>query len=268
MSAARLYCVGTHHKTGTVWMRRVWRDIGEALDIPFVGVHRPGIWREKVPASGRAIVVNWGGKFAPDLWEQSDARFLHIIRDPRDVLLSGARYHETTNAPTEKFLHKPRKDLGGKTYQQHMQSLPRPEDRLAFEMDEMHAKTLAEMLAWPYGHERAFDVRYEDLIVDTECELFAQALAFFELSQAEIDTCKEIFFNNSIFGGLAADPSVGRTKNHVKSGKPAQWITKMPAETAGLYCTRHAQDLITLGYEADANWVSRLTPAASESQQA
>jgi hypothetical protein len=261
MSGVRLYCVGTHHKTGTVWMRRVWREIGETLGIPFIGVHRPGIWREKVPQTGRAIVVNWGGKFAPDLWDQSDARFMHIIRDPRDVLLSGARYHETTTAPTEKFLHKPRKDLDGKTYQQHMQSLSRPEDKLAFEMAEMHAKTLDEMLAWPYGHDRAFDIRYEDLIVDTDCELFARALAFFELSKTEIETCKGIFFQNSIFGGLAADPSQGRTKNHVKSGKPAQWITKMPPETAELYRKTHAKDLVSLGYEQDENWLERLQPA-------
>lgn len=261
MSGVRLICVGTHHKTGTVWMRRVWREIGETLGIPFIGVHRPAIWRQKVPDSGRAIVVNWGGKFAPDLWDQPDARFLHIIRDPRDVLLSGARYHETTTAPTEKFLHKPRKDLGGKTYQQHMQALPGVDEKLSFEMTEMHAKTLSEMLAWPYGHERAFDIRYEDLIVDTDCELFGRALAFFELSDAEIDICKKIFYENSIFGGLAADPSQGRTKNHVKSGKPAQWITKLPPKTAELYRKTHGQDLVTLGYEDGLDWLDRLQPS-------
>ncbi|MFC3118153.1 hypothetical protein ACFOHS_07595 [Jhaorihella thermophila] len=103
MSAApRILCVGTHHKTGTVWMRRVWREIAQALDIPFQPVHRPEKWAEKLPAQGRVIVPNWGGRFAPDLWEREDARFLHVIRDPRDVLLSGARYHDSTSAPTEK----------------------------------------------------------------------------------------------------------------------------------------------------------------------
>ncbi len=255
---ARILCVGTHHKTGTVWMRRVWREIAQALDLAFVGVHRPGVWREKIPDTGRVVAVNWGGKFAKDLWDQEDARFLHVIRDPRDVLLSGARYHDTTSAPTEKWLFKPRDDLDGKSYQQHLQSLARPEDKLVFEMGEMHQKSMDEMRAWPYGHARAFDVRYEDLIVDTDCALFSEALKFMDFSEEEIAIGARIFYANSIFGGLADNPEEGRTKTHVKSGKPAQWVTKLPVEVARLYLDRHGDDLIALGYEQDKNWLARL----------
>ena len=256
----RLLCIGTHHKTGTVWMRRVWRELAQTLDLPFIGIHRPGIWREKVPTTGRAVIVNWGGKFAPDLWEQEDARFMHVIRDPRDVLLSGARYHDSTNAPTEKWLYKPRADLDGRSYQQHMQSLPHQNDKLMFEMGEMHLKTLNEMRSWPYGHERAFDIRYEDLIVDTDCALLKKALSFMGMSAAEIEAGAKIFYDNSIFGGLAANPSEGRTKTHVKSGKPAQWITKLPETVAERYLQAHGQDLIALGYEEDGSWIGRLRP--------
>ena len=255
----RILCVGTHHKTGTVWMRRVWRQMAEVLGIPFVPIHRPEKFG-RIPDKGRVIVPNWGGKFAPELWAREDARFLHVIRDPRDVLLSGARYHDSTSAPTEKFLYKPRADLGGQSYQQHMQAMGRTEDKLAFEMGEMHQKTLSEMLAWPYGHARAFDIRYEDLIVDTQCMLFAKALEFMGFSGSEVETGIKIFYENSIFGGLAQNPAEGRTKTHVKSGKPAQWVTKLPRETAELYRDRHGSDLITLGYEADENWIARLNP--------
>ncbi|MFC6687598.1 sulfotransferase family protein [Jhaorihella thermophila] len=263
MSAApRILCVGTHHKTGTVWMRRVWREIAQALDIPFQPVHRPEKWAEKLPAQGRVIVPNWGGRFAPDLWEREDARFLHVIRDPRDVLLSGARYHDSTSAPTEKWLYRPDPKLGGKSYQQYMRSLARPEDKLAFEMQGMHLKTLTEMLAWPYGHARAFDIRYEDLIVDTDCTLFSKALRFMGFDEDEVETGARIFYENSIFGGLADNPDEGRTRTHVKSGKPAQWVTNLPVETAELYLRRHGADLIALGYETDETWLGRLAPGS------
>ncbi|WP_095587393.1 hypothetical protein [Actibacterium ureilyticum] len=238
-------------------MRRVFRDIGKALDIPFLGIHRPEKW-ERIPAHGRVIVVNWGARFAPELKAQQDARFFHLIRDPRDVLLSGARYHETTTMQTETFLFKPRRDLGGRTYQEHLQALPTLEDKLAFEMAEMHRKTLDQMLDWDYGAARNIDLRYEDLIGDTDCQLFAKVLRFFGFNEDEIATGCEIFVANSLFGGLAQSTETGRAKTHVKSGKAAQWVTALPPQTAALYLERHGDDLITLGYEQDKTWLGRL----------
>lgn len=238
-------------------MRRVFRGISEALNIPLIGIHRPQKW-DRVPTDGRVIVVNWGARFAPELKAMEDARFFHLIRDPRDVLLSGARYHETTAMQTEGFLFKPRTDLGGKSYQQHLQSLPTLADKLAFEMAEMHQKTLAQMLDWDYGAARNIDLRYEDLIEDTDCTLFAAVLEFFGLTPDEIKTGCEIFEANSLFGGLAKGTEGSRARTHVKSGKAAQWTTALPPETAQLYLDRHGDDLIALGYEKDKEWLSRL----------
>lgn len=263
----RVLCVGTHHKTGTVWMRTVFRDIAQALDIPLLAIHRTRKYT-RIPSEGRVIVVNWGGQFAPELWQQEDARFFHLIRDPRDVLLSGARYHESTSMRTEKFLYEPRAELAGKSYQEHLQSLPTVEDKLKFEMGESHHKTLKQMLAWPYGHPQALDVRYENLIVDTGAELFAEVLGFFGFSNDEIRQGCEIFIKNSLFGGLADAKPTGRTASHVKSGKPAQWIAGLPVKTAKLYHEKHAADLIALGYETDDNWLGRLTSPIKMKQTA
>lgn len=174
------------------------------------------------------------------------------------MLLSGARYHETTQMQTEGFLFKPRADLGGQTYQQHLQSLETFEDKLAFEMAETHRKTLAQMLDWDYGAPRNIDLRYEDLIADTECKLFTQVLEFFGFEADEIRKGCEIFVENSLFGGLAKGTEGGRAKTHVKSGKAAQWVTALPPATAQLYLDRHGDDLIALGYEQDKEWLARL----------
>ncbi|HHS89338.1 MAG TPA: hypothetical protein ENJ26_03110 [Rhodobacteraceae bacterium] len=261
----RILCVGTHHKTGTVWMRSVFREISEVLNIPLMGIHRPRKYT-RIPDEGRVIVVNWGSRFAPELWDRPDARFFHLIRDPRDVLLSGARYHETTAMRTERFLYEPRDDLGGKSYQEHLRSLPGLEEKLAFEMAEAHRRTLAEMLDWPYGHQRALDLRYEDLIVDTKARLFAEVLEFFGFAAEEIEKGCKIFVKNSLFGGLADGGVSGRSASHVKSGKPAQWMRALPAATARLYHEKHADDLIALGYETDASWLAQATKEAAKPQ--
>ncbi|WP_146345924.1 sulfotransferase [Falsiphaeobacter marinintestinus] len=263
MTEPRVLCVGTHHKTGTVWMRRVFREIGQLLDIPMIGVHRPEKWG-RVPDTGRVIVVNWAGRFAPELRNRPDARLFHLIRDPRDVLLSGARYHESTEMQTEKFLFKERPDLGGKTYQAHMQGLATLDDKLAFEMGEMHLKTLTQMLEWDAENPRALDLRYEDLIGDEDCALFTQVLKSFGFNDEEVQKSCEIFVKNSLFGGHSG----GRTKTHVKSGKAAQWVTALPPTTAQLYLERHGDDLITLGYETDKTWIDRLNyQPKSETQE-
>ena len=37
---ARFLCIGTHHKTGTIWMRKVFRAIKEDQNIPFMQCYR------------------------------------------------------------------------------------------------------------------------------------------------------------------------------------------------------------------------------------
>lgn len=260
----RILCIGTHHKTGTVWMRRVWMQIAEALDIPFVPVHNPARW-QKIPDEGRAIVVNWSSLFAPDLFERGDARFLHIIRDPRDVMLSGARYHENSPGAQERFLHSPRADLDGLSYQQHLQSLDRLEDKLEFEMRNQHRRTLEEMRAWPYGHPRSIDLRYEDLIADTDCSLFEGVLRIFGFDNDEVAVATKIYFDNSLFGGLKGETEAGRLDTHFVSGRAGQWRQQLPRETAELYLSRYGDDLIALGYERDAGWLDAVaaTPQAN-----
>lgn len=256
---ARILCVGTHHKTGTSWMQGVFFNLGKALDIPVIRVPVPREWRQKVPAEGRVIVVNWRARFHASLLANDEARFFHLIRDPRDVLLSGAHYHETTDGKYEKFLYYPRDELGGKTYQEYIRSLPSREEKLAFEMGGKHAETMAQMRRWDYANPRSFEVRYEDLIVDDDCAIFSEALRFFGFSDDEVAIGAKVFHENSLFGEKGKEL---RARDHVKSGKPAQWISKLPRSVAELYLQRHGDDLIKLGYETDKGWLDRLGPAA------
>ncbi|PWE29264.1 hypothetical protein DDZ14_18005 [Maritimibacter sp. 55A14] len=258
--APRLICVGTHHKTGTIWMQTVFKRISRDLSI-FSKQVRPRAMAE-VPAGARAILVNWSSAFPAELRTMSDARFLHMIRDPRDVLISGAKYHLTAPVRGEKFLHVPRDDLGGLTYQQHLNALPDDLSRLRFEMENKHLATLREMLAWDYGDPAVFELRYETLIRDESCAIFTDALRFLGFDGEELETCRDIFWRNSLFGGLREGRS-GRVAGHVNSGAVAQWKRKLPLEIAEEYRDRHGDDLIALGYECDKNWLDEITEAAA-----
>lgn len=257
-TAPRLLCVGTHHKTGTIWMRRVFRAIARELGLLYQFVHR-AIRLDALPQQGRAILFNWSSRFSPELLNNKVTRILHLIRDPRDVLISGMKYHQIAPLAGEEFLHKPRHDLNGKTYQQHLKSLPDDTEKLMFEMHNKHRETLTEMLDWDYRNQNCLELRYEDLMLDKGCHLFEKFLRGFGFRADEIAKGKQIFWNNSLFGGLAKpDQRDDRIALHVQSGAIAQWQTALPREVAEEYLHQHGDDLIALGYENDKNWLDRL----------
>lgn len=260
--APRLFCIGTHHKTGTLWMRAVFRRLANALGVAH-HVTFPNQGLRLVTEAERVFLFQWSSKFPPELLDRPDARILHMIRDPRDVLLSGMRYHLHAPVEGEQFLHEARDDLGGKTYQQHLNALPDETDRLLFEMREKHARTLAEMLAWE-ARPNTIEVRYEDLMQDTDGTAFRDHLRNLGLPEPEVETGAKIFWEKSLFGGLADEAArVDRIKAHVASGKVAQWRDHLPEAVADAYADAHGQALVDLGYEEHPTaWLEDLRRAA------
>ncbi|MEM6727462.1 MAG: hypothetical protein AAF618_03075 [Pseudomonadota bacterium] len=257
----RLLCLATHHKTGTVWMRKVMHAYMTATGVPVHGCYS----RRKVdelPSEGPVIVVNWSGMFPRRLWLKEEARFLHVIRDPRDVLLSGMRYHQVAKLGKEKFLQETREEWGGMSYQEHLKALPDDTSRLFFEMGEKHDKTIQEMLAWRYGHPRAAELRYEDLMADPSCDLFRDALTSLGIAGLDVELMTKIYWDLSLFGGLAEKEARGDVpRGHISQagGKTAQWQTRLPRVVAEEYARRYGPALKKLGYAEDDSWVE-LTP--------
>ncbi|MGB8811781.1 MAG: hypothetical protein WCC57_01205 [Paracoccaceae bacterium] len=260
---ARLMCIATHHKGGTIWIKQVVRALSQTLDVPW-----KGIWGDKrmraVPSEGRAFLCNWDGYFPKPLWDSQETAFVHLIRDPRDVLLSGCRYHHDAPVVGEDFLHVPRDDLNGLTYQQHLNTLKTQEEKLLFEMMNKHAQTIAEMRAWPYGDPRSFELRYETLMEDTEATVFSAALTHLGLAPFEVALGAEEFWHHSLFGGLARPGArKGRLSHHIKAGHPRRWARELPLAVGRAYAERFGADLIALGYETDNAWVDTLPEGAA-----
>ncbi|MCV2881531.1 sulfotransferase [Actibacterium sp. XHP0104] len=264
---ARFICIGTHHKTGTVWMRKVWRQIANEQGIHAMQVYRPKRLAD-LPETGPAILFNWSSTFPRQLIDNPAARFIHIIRDPRDVLLSGMRYHRVAGLGNEKFLRETRDEWNGLNYQDHLNALPDDHARLLFEMAHKHDTTVQEMLRWTYGQPNTAEIRYEDLINDTDCALFRGVLERFAIEGLDIDGAVSAYWQNSLFGGLADQGNRSdRVALHVNSGKAAQWMRKLPREIAQIYAPRYGAALKTLGYAENDDWVDQC-PTAAELQAA
>lgn len=256
----RLFCIGTHHKTGTVWMRRTFHRYASENGFKIVRISkrsRP----EDLPSHGSCLLVNWESQFPRAILDLPFTRALHVIRDPRDVLISGARYHLTAPTGNEKWLATPRPQFGGLTYQEKICSIEDPLEQLRFEMQFKHRETLFEMLNWPYGHEHVVDLKFEDLVNDTDTSIFRAALEKMNVAGFAAEDVAKFYWEHALFGGLKKGMS-GLVASHIKSGKAAQWRRKFPREIAEEYERKFGKALIALGYSTGDDWVDECLPAA------
>lgn len=258
----RLLCIATHHKSGTMWMRYTARQIADTQGVEMRQMSRLR-HLERISPDAPQILVHWDGEFPRPIYDMPEARILHVIRDPRDILVSGMRYHRRAPRAREGFLAETRPEWHGMTYQAYLNSLPDDTTRLMFEMAHKHATTVEEMLAWAYGRTDTIELRYEDLMQDTEGRVFRAALERADIAWLDIDGALAAYRRHALWGGNA-DPANRDTRValHITSGAPQQWPALLPREVAEPYAASFGDALRVLGYAEDSSWVSRCQPAA------
>lgn len=249
----RCAVIATHHKTGTKWMNSTFTAICRALDIPFVNADRDGIPRRD-EAKPPYVLFSPHAKFGKSRWllENPEHRVFHVIRDPRDVIISAMHYHRVSK---EHWLHVAREEFGGRTYQQQLNSLPDDRQRYLFEMNRSAKTVIKAMRRWNYGRPTSIECKYEDLIVDTEMSLFTDVVRHLGFSDDELERCREQFWRMSIFGDKAARK--GKV-THIRSGDAKQWQLVFDRGLALDFIENFGTVLVRLGYETDHSWIDTL----------
>ncbi|NET16816.1 MAG: hypothetical protein F6K08_30385 [Okeania sp. SIO1H6] len=137
--------IGTHHKTGTVWMSNIFYSIASYYDLRCYA--NRGNKSLICPSSNFDIFLQDHSFF--DFDNLSNYKGLHIIRDPRDVVVSGCFYHTKS---LEKWLHIKREYFGGLTYQEKLNSYSSFDDKLIFEMENSSRNAIQDMKSWNYNN--------------------------------------------------------------------------------------------------------------------
>lgn len=230
--------IGTHHKTGSVWMKNLFRTISREVGLRFWDVRLP------VPDGNVDIFMDDHSKFEKAELPTGEFRGIHVIRDPRDVIVSGCFFHQKSD---EAWLHVPKEKYDGLTYQEKINSLDSPEDQLFFEMDHVGAMTIGQMMSWDYTQPQFFEVRYRDLIQDEDLMIFHRMFLHLGFEGAQIPTLLQLSFDNSLFGGL-------RKSRHVRSGKSSQWKQHFTPAVKDRFKEKFPGVLVELGYEDHEDW--------------
>src|SRR6478609_9575234 len=168
--------VATHHKTGTVWMDGVFKALAGDLGARYINF-RAQYEEMKGLLSSPFVLFCYDsdfGDYSP-LLDREDVRTLHLIRDPRDVVISAMHYHK---ASQESWLHEPIPGYDNLTYQRALQQLPTQFAQYVFEMDNSSASTLRDMARWCYGRANCLEARYEDLRQDRDLAYWRKSRIF------------------------------------------------------------------------------------------
>ena len=252
--------VATHHKTGTVWMDGVFKGIAADLGVTYID------FKARYEQLSEAlkppfILLSTDSDFRDwtSLLEREDVRILHLIRDPRDVVISAMHYHKKSN---ESWLHEPVPGYDDVTYQRRLKDLPNTHQQYIYEMEHSSGGTVLDMLRWRYDRPNCFEARYEELRQDAELRYWRRITAFLGFDVAEQEICDARFWRNSLFGGLSRFGN-----KHVRSGDIGQWRQEFTVPLAYAFLGRFPGGLQTLGYETDHNWILELQHAPPRRQK-
>lgn len=200
--------VGTHHKSGTVWFTSVFRALAGQLGLELVYADH----EHPDPESRWDIFVSGHSHF--EGVDSGAYRGIHVIRDPRDMIVSATHYHQTSD---ETWLHEANEEFGGMTYQERLLSYETFDDRMLFEMEHASFLNISKMLEVDQsGDARFLTVKYEEMIVDRSLERFEGMFEFLGFQGPAMGWCLVSAYRNSLFSG-------GVDSQHVRSGKVAQW---------------------------------------------
>jgi hypothetical protein len=243
--------VATHHKTGTVWMDGVFKKIADDLGAQYVDF-RSEYGRLDQTLREPFILFNYDSDFRDyaHVLDRPDVRILHLIRDPRDVLISAMHYHKKS---AESWLHTPVPGYNNVTYQRRLKELRTRLEQYIFEMEHSTAGTLRGMLGWRYDRANCFEARYERLRKDADLSYWCEIAEFLGFDTEEQAAAKKRFWQNSLFGGLSRFGN-----KHVRSGDVAQWKREFNLPLAYAFLDRFPTALKMLGYERDNKWIFEL----------
>jgi hypothetical protein len=211
------------------------------------------------------------------LAQHRDYRGFHVIRDPRDVIVSGYfshRYSHRVNLDTSPWLYK---------FREHLARLPDLESGLLAEIEFSHAY-MTPMHAWNYENPHVLELRFEELTAEPTAT-FLRIFEFFNVSTPsyaprllaksasrllpwnrnkqflpKTETLPRALLQWLIWRNRFERRSGGRRQgeenpeHHYRKGIPGDWRNYFTPRVKDAFKQRYPNLVPALGYEATDDW--------------
>lgn len=243
-SGPALIVHSAYHKAGTIWFTKIFDDLSAKYHLSF----RLGKRGEPLPEDTDIAIYKHAWQFdRPDLNGRT-FRGTHLVRDPRDLVISSYRYHLRTD---ETWAVTPKEKWGGISYQDYLKSLNQ-HDGLMTEIQrwskEPHGP-FVRMANWDYNQPEFLELRYEDLIADEE-RWFSKIFDQYGFN----DDVKRVAMNIAESHSLRNIDKWKKGTEHVTSGASGQWQEFFEPDHVARLKETVGPLLIQLGYESDLDW--------------
>ena len=173
----------------------------------------------------------------------------HMIRDPRDIIISGYFYHLWTK---EEWALVPRSELGNISYQQYLNGMNKEEGLLA-EMEGTSHEVLTEMAKWDYGNSQIYEIKYEEMILDEE-KVFREMFKHYGFHEDAVNIAVGIADKFSFKNKSKRKFKLSKGKSHLRSGRAKQWESIFEDVHKQRFKELYGDLLIKLGYEENNDW--------------
>ena len=252
----------TYHKVATVLIRKVMVEVAEKIGWRYSSTM---VVAKDIPKKTDIFHVIHGT--GSEDFFSSGKRGIRIIRDPRDVIVSGFLYHQRCSekwcvnsdfsdpdhpfpqvpwpldgvdlAIKEKYVA----SLDGLSYQEKIRSLSRREG-LIFEMDGFAKIPIDEMISWK-DRDSVLTIKMEDLIGDFDAQ-FEKIFRWFGIDDGDLASCLEIAITNDM-NRMSHEQIASNL--HISTGKLRKWEEYFTPEVSKAYEERFVGAHTKLGYE-------------------
>ena len=262
-------CIFCYHKVGTVLLSKVFRQISEARNWKLQSLLGK---QTQLPQDTDVILL---GHSLIDL-DNITTPFIgiHIIRDPRDIIVSGYLYHRRTSEKwcvnsdfsltspilfpkipysqehrSEEWKIKYLESLRGMSYQENLLSMSQGEG-LLFEMNNYGAWTIESMMNWNYDRNNILEIKFENLMHDFD-DTFRLIFEFLKFSRSEIKAGSSIASEHDLGRKSAQDIE---KMEHVSSTKTTKWKDYFEPDHKEKFINKFGNVLVDLGYEKNNSW--------------
>jgi hypothetical protein len=268
-----MYAYFGHHRCATLWTAAIVRALSRELGVHVAQEDRYEKLPDGLGPNDFLIHLNATQGIAA-LLAGRPYRGFHVIRDPRDILVSSYFSDRYSHPVYRKEFEQFRDQLNNVEF----------DEGLRLELDRRAAEFEA-LACWDYHNPDVLETRYEVLTV-TPADEFARILTFlgipsYAVGSTPLGDRAKLAINRGLHrlnvGGLqvrgiprefldrviarqAFQKLAGRSKgqedqkSHYRKGVAGDWINYLQGANKELFKQRWGQLLIDLGYEKDLDW--------------
>jgi len=173
-----------------------------------------------------------------------------MVRDPRDVFISGYFYHKKLRT-REPWLFEKYEKFNDMGYQEYINTLSL-EDGLIAELELLGDKDKIESFVqwdkWDYNNPRIMELKYEDYILQDD--KFVNIFKHYGFNEEEIQRSMNIVRERNLDIVKSNEPN----NQFVSIGVPNTWKKYFTPNIKAEFKKRYDYLLIKLGYEKNTNW--------------